>query len=165
MYGVISRHVKKLQFRVHYRFDVKNTNSFGVVQVRNAEIQFSFKFRRRVLTNFRPSYWQTFSLHKLFTPSTTSLERCVLLFLSHSFAFDIKASLVTGSTFFFHKSSRYSETGISLRISSILWSEKDFLFVRHENSFVFTHRQWRTHASLTVYFYQLHDYLSLQRTE
>jgi hypothetical protein len=59
-----------------------------------------------------------------------------LLFLAHSVVFDIKASLVTGNHLF-RKYLKYSKTEAS--ISGYLpfqGTNKDFLFVRHENSFV-----------------------------
>jgi hypothetical protein len=65
----------------------------------------------------------------------------VLLFLAHSFAFDVKASLVKGNPLF-HKSLKYSKTETSVSgFLPFFGPEKDFLFVRHENSFVFMLRQ------------------------
>jgi hypothetical protein len=61
----------------------------------------------------------------------------ILLFLAHSFAFDIKASLVTCNPLF-HKTLNYFKTDASIsEFLPLLGPEKDFLFDRHENSFVF----------------------------
>jgi hypothetical protein len=88
----------------------------------------------------------------------------ILLFLAHSFAFDITATLLAGNPLFC-RSLKTSKTEISISgFIPYLGPEKDLLFVRHKNSFVFILRQQRTHASPYT-FYQLHDYLSFKRTE
>jgi hypothetical protein len=61
----------------------------------------------------------------------------MLPFLAHSFAFNIKVSLVTGKPFFC-KSLKDSKMVASVSgFIPFLGPEKDFLFVRHENSLVF----------------------------
>lgn len=64
-----------------------------------------------------------------------------LLFLAHSFAFDIQAFLVTGNPLF-HKSLKYSKAEASISgFLSFLGTEKGVILVRHENCFVFIFRQ------------------------
>jgi hypothetical protein len=61
----------------------------------------------------------------------------MLQFLEQFFAFDIKASLITGNPSF-HKSLKYLKTEvISSGCLPFLDPEKEFLFATHENSFVF----------------------------
>jgi hypothetical protein len=56
--------------------------------------------------------------------------------LAHFFAYNIKVSLVTGKPFFC-KSLKDSKTVASISgFIPFLAPEKDFLFVRHENSLV-----------------------------
>jgi hypothetical protein len=70
----------------------------------------------------------------------------MLLFLAHSF------SLVTGNPLF-HKYLNTLKTEASVSgLLPFLGPEKDLLFVRCENSFVFMLHQWQMHDSLTVYF-------------
>jgi hypothetical protein len=75
------------------------------------------------------------SLPTLFTPSTTSLERYATVSRT-SFTFGVKATLVTGNPSF-RKSLKYPKTEASLsEFLPFLGPQKEFLFVRHEDSFL-----------------------------
>jgi hypothetical protein len=74
----------------------------------------------------------------------------ILLFLAHSFAFDIKASLVTNILYFI-KLRNTPKQRHQCQDFSLSFIQKKTLFVRHENNFVYTLCQWRTHTALTVY--------------
>jgi hypothetical protein len=80
-------------------------------------------------------------------------------------AFDIKASLVIGNPLFY-KSLKQSNTEAPIPgFLPFLGPEKDFLFVRHENSFVlyFINDIYMHHV--LYIFYQLHKYPSFEYRE
>jgi hypothetical protein len=82
----------------------------------------------------------------------------MLLFIAHSFAFDIKTSLVMGNPIFNKIFNQPQDFSLSL-------VQKCFLFVRKKIALFLYFASETYIAHLWYTFYQLHGYLSFQYTE